>query len=198
MGELVIATYNKGKVREFQQLLTPLGFMVKSLADYPQLSDIAETGETFADNALLKARVTSQKLQKLSLADDSGLIVDALGGKPGIYSARYAGLAKDDAANRKKVLFELGHTKVSERTARFHCSLALVTKEGAQWITEGVVEGKILFAEEGTGGFGYDSIFVADELGKSFSLCSAEEKHSVSHRQRALQKMLTIIKQQLL
>lgn len=183
----MIATKNAGKAREFEQLFAPLGFQVSTLLDFPDIEDIEETGTTFEENALLKARTLANILKIPVLADDSGLIVDALGGDPGVYSARYAGEPKNDRRNLEKVLNELGELPLPERTARFYCVIAFVTPDLQEITASGSVEGKILFEPVGENGFGYDPVFYADELGKAFAECSDKEKNSVSHRSRALQ-----------
>ncbi len=139
--EVIIATTNEGKVREFRELFPSNEWIVRSLKDYPDIPDIKEDGQTFAENAAIKAEALSQKLNKLVIADDSGLIIDALDGRPGIYSARYAGLAKDDEANIRKVLQELEHVPNGDRTARFFCAIAVARPNKATLIYEGDCEG---------------------------------------------------------
>ncbi len=191
MKKIIVATGNQGKAREFRELLTPLGYEVLTLADFPNAEDVEETGSTFAENALLKANALSQVLGIPVLADDSGLIVDALDGRPGIYSARYAGEPKNDLKNYQKLLEELGDLPLEKRTARFYCVIAFVDPNGPQLTVDGSVEGKILFEPSGENGFGYDPVFWVNELGKSFATCSADEKNAVSHRGRALLKLVS-------
>ena len=153
--------------------------------------EIEENGSTFFENALIKAKAVSVALGVNALADDSGLCVDALGGAPGIYSARFSGVHGDDAANRKKLLNELKDLKnPEERKAKFVSSVVLYKRGGEVVSGMGETHGFIAFKEEGKNGFGYDSLFVSDDLGKSFGLASAEEKNSVSHRKRALIDLL--------
>ncbi len=191
MKKIIVATGNQGKAREFRHLLTPLGYEVLTLADFPDAEDVRETGSTFAENALLKANALSSMLGIPVLADDSGLIVDALGGRPGIYSARFAGEPKDDVKNYQKLLQELGDLPLEKRTARFYCVIALVDPNGCELTVDGSVEGKILYEPVGSNGFGYDPVFWVNELEKSFATCSREEKNAVSHRGRALLKLVS-------
>src|SRR5690554_875242 len=130
MKTIIIATKNKGKAEEFAKMFEPLGFTISTLDDYPQIEDIAETGTTFEENAVIKAEAVSKITGQIVIADDSGLIVDALNGAPGVYSARYAGIEKDDEANIQKVLHELKDVPDSERTARFFCALAVAFPNG--------------------------------------------------------------------
>lgn len=183
--KMVVATGNANKLREFSQLFT--GYEVVSQKEMGFLGEVEETGSTFAENALLKARAAAKVLRVPALADDSGLCVVSLGGQPGVYSARYSG-DHDDKANRKKLLKELDG--VADRTAYFQCAIALVYPNGKELLAEGRTFGKILFEEKGEGGFGYDSLFESDDLKKSFGEASAEEKNSVSHRRRALEALL--------
>lgn len=183
--KMVVATGNANKLREFSQLFT--GYEVVSQKEMGFLDEVEETGVTFAENALIKARAAAKALSVPALADDSGLCVVSLGGQPGVYSARYSG-DHDDKANRKKLLKELDG--VTDRTAYFQCAIALVYPDGKELLAEGRTFGKILFEEKGEGGFGYDSLFESDDLQKSFGEASAEEKNSVSHRRRALEALL--------
>ncbi len=193
MKKIIIATKNQGKANEFKEMLKPLGFEVLTLLDYPEIEDVEETGTTFEENALLKATAISEQFGIPVLADDSGIEIDALEGRPGVYSARYAGEEKNDQMNNKKVLTELGELPFEQRTARFVAAIALAAK-GFHCTTRGTVEGKVLFQAEGDNGFGYDPIFWADELEKSFGVCSSEEKNKISHRARALEKMVVELK----
>lgn len=189
MKEIIVATKNKGKTKEFAEMFQPLGFTVKTLLDFPDAPDIEETGETFAENAVLKAKGISEYFNKIVIADDSGLCVDALDGKPGVYSARYAGEGKDDEANLQKVLQELKGVPYEERTAHFHCTLALVIPGKEPVIVEGKVEGYIIDEKRGENGFGYDPIFYVPEYGKTTAEMSSDEKNKISHRGRALEKL---------
>lgn len=200
LSSIVIATRNQGKAEEFRTLLSPLGIEVLSLLDLPAsaVPEIEEDGETFAANAAKKARTAAVALNLPALADDSGLCVDALGGEPGVYSARYAGEPADDAKNNAKLLRELA-ARSAERlpvegaealsTARFVCVLALyIPSTGETVFAEGACDGVIISEPRGTGGFGYDPLFYVPELGKTFAELSPEEKNAVSHRGKALRK----------
>lgn len=189
MEELIIATKNKGKAKEFAELFEPLGFRVKTLLDYPDAPDIEETGKTFEENALLKAVGISNIFQKIVIADDSGLVIDALDGRPGVYSARYAGTDKDDEANIQKVLFEMKDVPEEKRTAHFHCTLALVVPGKDPIIVEGTCNGLILTEKRGNNGFGYDPIFYLPHLKKTMAEITSEEKNRISHRGNAIRKL---------
>ncbi len=184
---LVVASGNPGKLRELRALLGELRYEVVAQGDLG-IGSVAETGDSFAANALLKARHAAEASGGAALADDSGLEVDALGGAPGIYSARYAGEGASDAANNAKLLAALGDRPLAERRARYCCALALVRGPGdeepalvaAQW------EGYVLAAPRGTGGFGYDPLFWLPDLGMSAAELPAEQKNRLGHRGRAL------------
>lgn len=182
---LVVATGNAHKLREIAQIFTNYTVLSQKQAGFDV--DVEETGETFLDNALLKARAACKALSQPVVADDSGLCVQALDGAPGVYSARYAGGHGNDAANRKLLLENMqGKT---DRRAYFVCAMALVFPDGREYTVEGRTYGNILYAEQGEGGFGYDALFFSDDLSKSFGEATAEEKNSVSHRSRALAQM---------
>lgn len=189
MKEVIIATKNKGKAREFAQMFQSLGIEVKTLLDFDEIDDVEETGKTFEENAILKAETIAKKMNKIVIADDSGLIVDALHGAPGIYSARYAGEQKDDEANIDKVLTELEGIEETERTARFYCALAIAIPAQETVTVSGTCEGLILRERKGKNGFGYDPIFFVKELGKSMAELTATEKGQISHRAQALKKL---------
>lgn len=190
MITLVAATNNPHKIIEFREILGK-NFDVKSLKDLGLKVEVDEDADSFYGNAYKKAKAVSDASGFAALADDSGLIVDALGGAPGVYSARYAGTDGDDEANRKKLLKEMaGVTDFGKRTARFHSSVVIVYPDGTSIAGAGDTEGKILFEEKGAGGFGYDCLFYSDDLGKSFGEATPEEKNSVSHRSRALYDIL--------
>jgi XTP/dITP diphosphohydrolase len=191
MKQVVIATKNLGKVRDFQQMFSKFDLEVKSLHDFPHIEDVEETGETFEENAILKAESLSKQLEQIVIADDSGLIVDALYGKPGVRSARYAGEQKDDQANIKKVLEELQGIDMDKRTARFYCALAVAFQEEDKKtvVVNGTCEGKILEQPRGENGFGYDPIFYIEELKNTMAELTPEEKNKISHRGRALRKL---------
>lgn len=182
---LVVATGNKHKLQEIQAIFKDVRVISAREAGY--LGDPEETGATFEENAIIKARAAAEALNLPALADDSGLCVAALGGAPGIYSARYAGGHGDDKKNREKLLAELGDEK--NRAAYFRSAAALCFPQsmGGKTVTAtGDTYGRILTREEGENGFGYDCLFYSDDLCKSFGVASAEEKNAVSHRFRAL------------
>lgn len=189
MKEVVIATNNPGKAREFEAMFHSKGYQIKTLKDYPDVPEIAETGTTFEENALIKARTLSGILNQTVLSDDSGLQVDALRGDPGVYSARYAGLEKDDDANNAKLLESLTGVPLTKRTAQFHCTLALVSPGKEDLVVSGEVPGVILEKPRGENGFGYDPLFYVPELGKTMAEMSEEEKNKISHRALALQRL---------
>ena len=182
---LVVATGNMHKLREIAEIFTD--FEVVSQKEMGFDEDVEETGVTFAENALIKARAASKALNCIALADDSGLCVDALGGAPGVHSARYCGYHGDDQKNRDLLLENM--QGVENRAAHFTSAIALVYPNGREVVVEGHTYGKILYEETGTGGFGYDCLFESDDLKKSFGVATAEEKNSVSHRFRGLQKL---------
>lgn len=181
--QIVVASNNAHKLREIAEIFAE--YEVVSQKQVGFFDDVEETGATFTENALIKARAVCRQTGRITLADDSGLCVVALNGMPGIYSARYAGEHGNDAKNRALLLKNLQDKE--DRTAYFTCALALVAPDGREITVEGKTYGKILKEETGTGGFGYDCLFFSDDLGKSFAEASAEEKNTVSHRFRALQ-----------
>ncbi len=190
-GPLVIASHNPGKVREIADLLQPFGAAVTSAADLG-LAEPVETGTTFDENAELKARAAAEASGVPALADDSGLVVAALAGQPGIHSARWAGPDKDFRAAMKKVEDELqGH---DDRRAHFACALALCWPDDGQGghleAFEGAVHGTLVWPPRGTRGFGYDPVFVADGHDVTFGEMTAAEKHKISHRARAFGKLV--------
>lgn len=189
LKEIIIATKNKGKAKEFEQLFSSKGYQVLTLLDFSDLDDVEETGTTFVENAVLKAETISRELGKMVIADDSGLVVDALDGKPGIFSARYAGEEKSDEANINKVLLELADVPDSKRTARFYCALAVAIPGRETETVFGTCEGTILRERRGTNGFGYDPIFFVSEKKRAMAELSAEEKNQISHRANALRAL---------
>ncbi|WP_353990171.1 XTP/dITP diphosphatase [Pediococcus argentinicus] len=186
---IVIATKNEGKLREFKEVFAKKGIEVKSLQDFPEHSEIAETGLTFEENARLKAEGYAEVTGLSVLADDSGLQIDALHGRPGIFSARYAG-NHDDAANNAKVLMEMGGIPDEKRTANFHTTLVLRKPDGQELIGNGDVHGRILGVPRGNNGFGYDPLFYLPEKGKTFAELTSDEKNQVSHRGRAIEDLM--------
>lgn len=186
--EVVLATRNSGKVREFSGLLQGIFAKVISLSDLDSPPEVTEDGATFRENALKKARAIAQFSGRAALADDSGLEVDALGGEPGVYSARYAGENASDEDNILKLLRELNG--IDDRKARFVCCLALVTPEGGETVVEGTCEGVILTEPRGEGGFGYDPVFFLPEYGKAMAEIPPGLKNEISHRARAAQLLI--------
>ena len=191
--DLLIATRNKGKAAEFEMIFGELGYNVKTLLDFPEVPDVEETGKTFEENARLKAETIANYLNCLVLADDSGLKVDALNGQPGVYSARYAGIAKSDAANNAKLLHELTGVPEEERGAQFHCTLVLAEPNKESLVVTGEVSGRILTIPRGENGFGYDPLFYVPEKDKGMAELSSEEKNSISHRAVAIDRLRTVL-----
>jgi XTP/dITP diphosphohydrolase len=189
MNEVIIATKNRGKAREFEDIFRSRGYVIRTLLDYPEIADIEETGNSFEENAILKAEAVSKQLNIRVISDDSGLMIDALEGRPGIFSARYAGEQKDDEANIDKVLKELSGIPSNKRTARFYCALALAAPGQKTLTVSGTCEGRILEERRGTNGFGYDPIFFVPDKGLSMAELSGDEKNQISHRANAIKKM---------
>jgi XTP/dITP diphosphohydrolase len=188
--QFIVATHNTHKTREMEQILGS-GLAIRDLTDHPEISEIAETGTSFEENAKLKSLAVSKKLPGLVIADDSGLEVEALGGAPGIYSARYAGANAGDKQKIAKLLSELAKVdpKSDQRRARFRCVLA-VARDGQILATvEGVVEGKIAERPRGSHGFGYDPVFIPDGFEKTFAELPEELKNNISHRAKAIRKL---------
>ena len=184
---VVVATKNQNKVKEITEVLSPLGLEVVSQTDAGIDVDVEETGDTFEINARLKAKAVAMRCDDCVLADDSGLCVEALGGRPGVYSARYAGEGAPDSKKIEKLLSELENE--DNRKAKFVTSMAFIFPDGNEIITMGEVYGKIIDAPRGDNGFGYDPVFLSDELNKTFAEATLQEKNEVSHRSRALAKL---------
>jgi XTP/dITP diphosphohydrolase len=195
MKTLRIATQNQHKLREFREMLEPLGYRVLGLEGITGF-DVVEDGETFAANAVKKAQALEHLLGETAVADDSGLVVDALGGAPGVHSARYAGVEgpQQDAANRRKLLVQLAEVDNPRRTARFVCALAWIEPGRTPVVVEGRCEGTIGRVERGAGGFGYDSLFIPQGQAKTMAELPASEKHKQSHRGRALAAWLDVLR----
>lgn len=191
--DLVLATRNSGKVKELREMLGGLPVRLFSLADWPQIPAIPETGSTFRENALLKAHAVARETGLTALADDSGLEVDYLGGAPGVFSARFAGEPADDLRNNQKLLDLLRGVPSDKRTARFRCVLAVVTPAKREYVTEGECRGVILEAPRGSGGFGYDPLFLVPEYGQTMAELPLEVKNRISHRGRALRQAICIL-----
>lgn len=192
MKQVVIATKNKGKAKDFEALFTPLGYEVVTMFDVAPDMEIEETGTTFEENAVLKADTLSKELGTIVIADDSGLAVDALDGAPGVYSARYAG-DHDDEANIVKVLENLKGVPEEKRTARFMCALAIAGPGLETKTVFGSCEGVILEEKRGTNGFGYDPIFFVPQLDRAMAELTPEEKGVISHRGNAIRKLADLL-----
>lgn len=191
--KIIAATKNRGKIREFQAILGGLGAEIVSQGDEGIDVDVVETGNSFIENALIKARAIAMLCDDAVLADDSGLCVDALDGRPGIFSARYAGADATDAEKMEKVLKELEGER--DRSARFVSAVALILPDGREVTAQGEVRGYITEGPVGDGGFGYDPIFYSTELEKTFGQATDAEKNRVSHRRRALEQLYGKIQQ---
>lgn len=190
--KLIIASHNEGKVKEFRDLLGGLSFEVVSLTDLGDDDEVAETGTSFVENATLKADYFAKKYDCLALADDSGIIVPALGNQPGVYSARFSGKAHDDIANNEKLLQELSKTISKDRSAYFVSSIVVATPDSksANLEVEGRVFGVILPEPQGENGFGYDPLFYLPSEDATFAQLSEQRKNQLSHRGRAIEQLL--------
>ncbi|MCL6634892.1 MAG: XTP/dITP diphosphatase [Peptococcaceae bacterium] len=191
--KLVLATNNRGKIREISEMLAPHGIEIVSLDEFPGLGEIEEDGETFEENAVKKALAICEQTGLTALADDSGLEVDYLDGAPGVRSARFAGEKKNDEANNRKLLELLNGVPPEQRTARFRCVAAIAVPGGRVYTAEGACEGLIAFEPRGSGGFGYDPLFFLPGYGKTFAELDLETKNKISHRGRALAGVLDIL-----
>lgn len=195
MADLVLGTNNRKKGIELAELAASLPIEIKTLADFADASEVAETGDTFAANAALKATQYARQLGQWVLADDSGLCVDALGGRPGVYSARYAGPSATDEDNNNRLLADLAGMAVEQRSAHYVCHATLADPSGSiRGEAEEECHGRILFARQGIGGFGYDPLFEIIEYHRTFGELSPEVKSCLSHRARAMRKLLPAIK----
>ena len=190
---LIVASGNAHKIREIKELTANLDLEIIGLAEAGQVPPVEEDGATFQENAAKKALETARYLGQWVLADDSGLEVDALDGAPGVYSARFAGEGRGDAANNELLLSRLGQLPLEERSAQFRCVMALASPQGELQFSEGVCRGVIGFEPRGANGFGYDPLFIVPELGRTFAELSSEEKNRISHRSRAIEGMLAIL-----
>ena len=189
MKKIVLASKNADKVKEIRRLLGSFPLEVLSLADFSDMPDAVEDGLTFEDNALIKARFFAARTGLAALADDSGLEVDALGGLPGVYSARFAGYHANDATNNQKLLDELAKRGVNESAAAYRCALAFVDTDGTILTTSGKISGTIKTVARGTGGFGYDPYFYLD-ANRTMAQLTVDEKNLISHRGAALKEMI--------
>ncbi|MFW6164222.1 MAG: XTP/dITP diphosphatase [Planctomycetota bacterium] len=187
---IVLGSTNPGKLRELRRLLGDLPVELHGLGDYPEAKPPEETGQTFAENARLKATSLARQLDRWVLGEDSGLCVDALGGRPGVRSARYAGEDATDEANTAKLLEELADVDAPRRTAAYVSVVVIASPRAVLAETEGRCEGRIARRPRGQGGFGYDPVFFYPDLGATFAQVSAEAKNSVSHRGQALRRLV--------
>lgn len=195
--QIVLATHNRGKMKEMSSILAHLPVNLLTLDDFPQIGEIPETGETLKENAFIKAETVHQKTGLPALADDTGLEVDALDGAPGVHSSRYDGETATFEDNCRKMMQEMDGIPAEERTARFHTVIAFVSDSGNEW-TEGMVEGRILEKKQGDGGFGYDPLFYYPPLKKTFAELNSEQKNNISHRGKALRNFCRILEKRIL
>jgi len=189
---VVLATRNPGKLRELDRILSSQ-IRLAGLEDFPGAPDVPETGATFEENALLKARAIAAHAGLAAVADDSGLCVDALNGMPGVLSARWAGGHGDDQANLDLLLAQIADVPDARRGARFVCAAALVAPGGREWVVTETVEGRLIRVPRGSGGFGYDPIFVPDGFAQTTAEMTAEAKNAISHRGRAFRALAPFI-----
>ncbi len=196
MTTLLVATRNRGKIKEIRALLEGLVDEVLCVADIPDLPETVEDGASFAENALKKAREASRASGLAVLADDSGLVVEGLGGRPGVYSARFAGPDADDTANNRRLLQEVAGLSAEERRAAFVCNMAFVTPDGTEQLFEGRVGGSIIDQPRGAHGFGYDPLFLVDGFEQTMAELPLEQKNLISHRGQALRAFQAYLAQQ--
>ena len=189
--QLVLATRNLKKVKEIREILKGLDVEFLFLKDFPEIKEIEEKGKTFSENAILKAREVAHLTKRVSLADDSGLEVDALGGRPGIYSARFA---RTDRERNRKLLRVLKNVPANKRKATFRCAVAIAWPNGKIRVLEGKYQGRIAFKERGKEGFGFDPIFIVSRYDKTFAELGLEIKNRISHRSQAFRKVKKILK----
>ena len=190
--KIIIATHNKHKLNEMSRILSPMGYEVVTDTDIGiELSDVEENGETFLDNARIKAESGCKESGLPCIADDSGLCVDALGGAPGVFSARYSGVHGDDDGNNRKLLKELEGVPTEKRTAHFACAICVSFPDGSEVTATGKCEGFIGYEKKGSNGFGYDPLFMVGD--RSLAEMSAEEKDAISHRGNALKELQKIL-----
>jgi len=191
--EVVIATRNSGKLREIQAILAPLGLKILSLRDFPRIPEIIEDGQTFEENAVKKAAAVSRQTGRMAIADDSGLAVDALQGRPGVFSSRYAGEKATDAERYQKLLKEMVEIPPEKRGAAFMCAMAVAAPDGKAETVVGQCRGEIALAPKGSHGFGYDPVFYLPERGKTMAELEPEVKNRISHRALALEKLKQLL-----
>jgi XTP/dITP diphosphohydrolase len=196
--KLILATNNRDKVRELRHALDGLPVQILTRDDYPGIPEVVEDGATLADNALKKARALCAATGLPSVADDTGLEVDALNGEPGVYSSRFARPGATYADNVRELLRRMKDVPTSKRTARFRCVIAWVEPGGAEILVEGICEGSILNEPQGTGGFGYDPVFLVPTRGRTFAELTVEEKNEISHRGLAMARMRRVLSERFL
>ncbi|MDO3379287.1 XTP/dITP diphosphatase [Geoalkalibacter halelectricus] len=194
--ELLVATRNAGKLKEIKRLFSEVGIEAVGLENFPELADVEEDGATFAVNAEKKARTIAAQTGRVTLADDSGLEVEALGGAPGVFSARFAGAGAGDADNNRKLLIELAGVPEEKRRAAFRCVMAYCTPQGACRFFEGTLPGRIIHEPRGGHGFGYDPLFLIPEYGKTLAELPLDVKNRISHRGQALRKVLAYLRKE--
>lgn len=192
--EIVLATRNPHKAEELKELLKDLDLKILSLSDFPEIPEVDEGSETFRKNAVKKALIVARLIDKIALADDSGLEVDALVGRPGVLSSRFAGPGATDEENNEKVLRLLKGVPKEKRKARFRCSIAVAQPAGEVEAVEGTLEGEIGFRPEGKAGFGYDPLFIVPEYGKTVAQLGRDIKNRISHRARAVEEAKKILR----
>lgn len=193
--KVILATRNQGKIREFQKRLSEIGWEAVPISDIADIPEPEETGTTFRENALQKARYYAEAVNLPTLSDDSGIIADILENEPGIYSARYAGVHGDDAANNQKLIEALRPYRGEARRGHYMCVVAIVWPDGREITAEGRCNGIIRDFYKGTGGFGYDPLFYLPEFGKTMAELSMEEKNKISHRGKAVDAILKKLKE---
>lgn len=195
--EILIATQNKGKIRELKELLHDSSFILRGLDEFSNITDVEETGSTFSENVILKAKSYALQTGLWTLADDSGLEVEALDGRPGVLSARFAGDGEktSDEENTQKLLDELKKSKNNSRAARFFCAMSISDENGEiKYLAEGICNGRIAATPIGINGFGYDPVFIPDGFENTFGELSSEIKQKISHRAKALKKIIAFLK----
>ena len=191
--EIILATGNNNKLREFREMFEPDEVLIISQSEFENCPEVIEDGQTFEENALIKARAIAQHTGRITIADDSGLEVDYLGGAPGIYSARFAGEEADDDKNNQKLLKDLEGVPLGKRGAQFSCVIAVVSPSGEERTVRGEYQGCIIEEYRGQAGFGYDPIFLDKVSGLTYSEMSAQQKNSISHRARAIIELKKIL-----
>lgn len=193
LQEVIIATRNPGKLREIQAILSPFSLKILSLKDFPGIPEVLEDGATFAENAGKKAKTIAYLTGRLTIADDSGLAVEALKGRPGVFSSRYGGEKATDEEKCKKILEEMAEIPQGQREAAFLCAIAVALPDGKMQVVQGECRGSIAFTPRGKHGFGYDPIFFIPEFAKTMAELEPEVKNRISHRARALEQLRLIL-----